>query len=340
MVSVLRRLSLCLLVLFAYVANVHADPITFKFVGTIDSIVDASAEGEPPIDFTPAPVGSSFSGTITYDVNSPATDGGTGYTRFVDMLSSNSSLTLNGFTFASVEPTEATVVSQEAGFGFSGINFSSQPISLPAGWSVGRTTFPYFTVRFWDAITQFRSQTLPANAASLPGGNMELILDFQQPVTIGQSIYGGRVFITGTVSAVNVVPPPQEVEIDIDPPSTSNKINLNSNNPKPLEVAVYGAADFDVLRVEPGTIQLGDPALTEAVNATGHKIAPSSVQYRDVDRDGELDLLLTFSLKDLESFGAINSSSKSLKLQALLDNDGIVFGSDLVSIQGAKGKAK
>lgn len=340
MVSVARRVSFCLLALFVYVANVHADPITFKFEGTIDSIVDASATGEPAIDFTPAPVGSLFSGIITYDFNSPATDGGTGYTRYLDLLSSGSSLTLNGLTFASVNPISATVVSQEASFGFSGVNFGSQPISLPAGWNVSQATFPYFTVRFWDAITQFRSQTLPSSAASLPTGDMELILDFQQPVTVGQSVYGGRVFITGTVSAVSVVPAPQAVEIDIDPSSTSNTINLNSNNPKPLDVAVFGAADFDVLRVEPATIQLGDPVLTEVVNATGHKVAPSSFQYRDVDGDGELDLLLRFNLRDLVTSGAINSSSKSLKLQALLDNDGIVFGSDRVSIQGAKGKTK
>lgn len=337
--QIARGVSL-LLACFVCIANVHAAPITFKFVGTIDSIVDASAVGEPSIAFTPAPVGSSFSGTITYDVNSPATDGGTGYTRYLDLVSSSASLTLNGSHFASVDTIDGAVTSEEAGFGFSGTSFSSQPISLPAGWSVRNSNFPYITVRFWDAVTQSRPQTLPSSLASLPTGDMELIVDFLQSVTVNQSVYGGRVFITGTITAVNVVPPPQEVDIDIDPSSTSNSINLNSNNPKPLDVAVYGAAQFDVLAVEPATIQLGDPLLTEVVNATGHKIAPSSVQYRDLNGDGHLDLLLKFSVLNLSSAKAINSSSKSLKLIAILDNDGIVFGSDPVSIQGGKGKTK
>ncbi|HEV7280479.1 MAG TPA: hypothetical protein VGN57_09735, partial [Pirellulaceae bacterium] len=65
-----------------------------------------------------------------------------------------------------------------------------------------------------------------------------------------------------------------------------------------------------------------------------------STEIADVDADGAPDLLLTFDLLQLQAFGAIDSSSTSLAFQALLDNQGIVFGSDAVTISGGGNKGK
>jgi len=86
------------------------------------------------------------------------------------------------------------------------------------------------------------------------------------------------------------------------------------------------------------TVELGDPVLTDPETGVGQKVAPTSFTYEDVNGDGTEDLLLTFDLRDLLELGGIDSQTKSLKFQALLDNSGIVFGSDGVSISGAKGK--
>jgi hypothetical protein len=133
-------------------------------------------------------------------------------------------------------------------------------------------------------------------------------------------------------------PPPVEVAIDVVPGSDANEVNLKSKKPKPLYVAVFGAADFDALAVLPETIELGDPLLTDPELGTGQKVAPASTEIADVDADGAPDLLLTFDLLELQAFGAIDSSSTSLAFQALLDNQGIVFGSDAVTISGGGNK--
>ncbi|HET6424661.1 MAG TPA: hypothetical protein VFG20_13315 [Planctomycetaceae bacterium] len=316
----------------------HAEQITLEFEGTIESVVDASEFGLPPIDFTPMPIGSLFSGTYTYDSESPLTNGGTGFKRYVDDFSLSSSVNINGFEFASTGAGGAIVVSQEANFGYSGIALVTQPISLPEGWSVANGNLPYFTIRFEDDPIQSRPLDLPTNEDGFPTGNMLLILDFQGPVTVGAETFNGRVFINGKITSRSVtgpVPPPAEVEIDVDPTTASNKVNLNTKNPKPLKVAVFGTPTFHVADVVPSSIELGDPEVGPDL-----KVAPTNIQVVDVDRDGFADLLLSFNLTTLENVGAIDYSTTSLKLTALLTNQGVIFGSDAITIPGAKGKAK
>lgn len=337
----IRVESALALLLFMQAANVQAADFTLNFSGTIRSVVDAANVDMPPIDFEPAPVGSPFSGTITYDTDSPLTDGRTGFTRYLDLLSSSGSLTINGFHFATGGSNRVTamVVSQEANFGFSGINLINQPLTLPADWNVDNSDLPYFTLQFRDAPSQTRSLALPSSVEEFPTDVMTLVLDFQQPVTVAGTTYGDRVYITAEITSIGP-PPPQEVAIDIDPSSIDNVINLKTKKPKPLEVAIFGAANFDVLAVMPETIELGDPVLTDPVAGIGQMVAPSAIHYVDVDADGELDLLLTFDLLRLQNFGAIDSYSTSLEFQALLDNQGVVFGSGAVSIVGSKGKGR
>lgn len=337
------RTACAIALLLGAVTNANAAKLVFNFEGTIQSVIDAGTVGGPAIDFTPIPVGSTFSGTYSYDVDSPVTDGGTGYRRYLQLLSSGGSVTVNGYQFDSAALGGAIVSSQEANFGFSGLSISTQPISLPDGWEVGIPTIPYFTLQFRDATPQVRSLALPSSPAEIPIATKKLIIDFQQPVTVDGVEYGERVFITATITTLEVTldpPPPREVDIDVDPRNATNKINLNGKTPKPLEVAIFGDAGFNVLNVVPETIQIGDPILTDPETGSGQTVAPVAVRYKDMDGDGRLDLVAAFDLLDLLDFGAIDSSSKSLEFQALLYNHGIVYGSDAVAVSGAKGKGK
>lgn len=340
MIRVARSIAL----LFAIqVATAQAANVTVSFEGTIRSVVDASTVEMSPIDFHPAPVGSTFSGTMTYDDSSPVTDGGTGYARFLDMLSSSGSLTLNGHTIVTDGPVSAIPVSAESGFGFSGISYVNQPVTLPADWSVPLSHLPYFTIQLRDVPPKVRPLTLPSLESEFATDEMNLVLDFQRSVTVAGQTYEGRVYVSGTITSLSVIgppPPPREVAIDVIPTSGDNEINLKPKKPKPLDVAVLGAADFDVLTIVPETVVLGDPELTDPETGSGQKVAPTAVYQADVNSDGRLDLLLRFDVLDLKDFGAIDSLSTLLVLEAYLDNQGLVFGSDAVSIAGGGGKKK
>jgi hypothetical protein len=199
-------------------ANGRADIVTLHFSGTIDSVTDASLPTQPPIDFAPIPVGSSFGGTISFNASASPTDGGVGYARYLDLTPSSGSLTANGYQFVASPPgfsnPAMVVVSQEAGFGYSGYNVDTQPISLPAGWSVPDLTFPYFTLQFWNIPGQTQSLALPTKTSDFPLGYDHLILDFDDPLTVDGHTYGGRVYIDGTITSFMVgVPEPSALAI-------------------------------------------------------------------------------------------------------------------------------
>ncbi|MBL8851763.1 MAG: hypothetical protein JNG89_18950 [Planctomycetaceae bacterium] len=343
----MRRAALFFnLMLLIQVASTQAAELVLEFDGVINSVIDNSTEGTPPIDFDPVPVGSLFSGTIVYDTDSPATDGGNGYTRYLDLLTSSSSLTVNGHTFTSGLTTSvgAIVSSQEAGFGFSGVSFSNQPVSMPPDWSVNHSEFfPYFTIQLWNIPAEAHSLALPSSQGEFPSEVMNLVLDFAEPVTVAGETYGGRVYITGEITSLQVVDPtspPREVVVDVIPSSSHNNVNLSDKKPKPLEVAVFGESDFDVRGILPETIGLGDPVLTDPETGDGQKVLPISMRLVDLNRDQRLDLLLKFDLLEMKSVGAIGPTSTSLEFEALLGDQGVVFGSDAVTIHGGKGRGK
>ncbi len=211
------RAVFAMTILLAALVSPHAraGTITLKFAGTIDSVVDAFATGLPPIDFTPIPVGSTFSGTLTYDTSSPQTGGLTGYARYDNLANSAASVTINGHDFAATGSVFAAVTSREAGFLHSGTSFANQPIDLPTGWDVVESDFPYFTLQFWDGSPLTRPLDLPLSASELPTAYMRLILDFQQPVTIEGQVYGGRVLATGTITDLSAaaVPEPSSLAV-------------------------------------------------------------------------------------------------------------------------------
>jgi hypothetical protein len=208
-----------------FVTSARADMLLLSYSGTIDSVVDASTLGEPPINFTPIPVGSSFSGTFTYNSNSPQTGGGLGFASYDNLAPAIGSVTINGNTFTTTNPGFANpsihIISKESGNSISGVAISTQPISLPAGWSVMDTvtSLPYFTLQFFNVPAQSQSLALPTIATDLPLVRDLLILDFQQPLTVGGETFGGRVFVTGNITSFSLggqtVPEPNSLTLSL-----------------------------------------------------------------------------------------------------------------------------
>lgn len=74
------------------------------------------------------------------------------------------------------------------------------------------------------------------------------------------------------------------VDIDVKPKSPSNTISLSSGGLVP--VVVLTTDYFDAGNVDYGTVQFEDASVMK-------------VQMTDVDDDGDLDMLLSFMIKDL-----------------------------------------
>lgn len=155
----------------------------------------------------------------------------------------------------------------------------------------------------------------------------------------------------GLVVSVATPPPPPppitfKVAIDVIPGSTDNFVNLTSRKPAPLPVAVFGSNEFDVNRVVINSLYLGDPTLTDPNTGDGYPVPPVSVKVGDVNGDGLDDLQLTFDVTQMKAFGAINTVSTQLRLDAkvrkadypeILDS---AYGFDAVSTNKGKGGNK
>jgi hypothetical protein len=80
---------------------------------------------------------------------------------------------------------------------------------------------------------------------------------------------------------------PVLVSVDIRPKKDANRINPNSN--KDINVAIFSVNGFDATTVHANTVRFG---------ATGTEAAPVHGAIRDVDGDGQFDMILGFAIQD------------------------------------------
>jgi hypothetical protein len=80
---------------------------------------------------------------------------------------------------------------------------------------------------------------------------------------------------------------PVVVTVDVRPQGDGNRINPNSS--KDTTVAIFSVNGFDATTVDPKTVRFG---------ATGIEAAPVHVAQRDVDGDGDRDMVLRFEIQD------------------------------------------
>ena len=123
--------------------------------------------------------------------------------------------------------------------------------------------------------------------------------------------------------------------IDIKPGSDPNSINLRSNGVLP--VAILTTDEFDVLDIDDITLRFGDP---ELVNVQDDGVTPVKIRLDDVDEDGDLDLLLFFSLLEMDVFGVLDQESVGALVTGATLDDVPIEGADFVRIVPEKGRGK
>jgi hypothetical protein len=127
---------------------------------------------------------------------------------------------------------------------------------------------------------------------------------------------------------------PIAIVLDVKPGSDDNPINLKNNGKSKgkspaaggvLPVAVLTTVEFDAASVDITRVALGDPLLEGLA-------VPIRGGAEDVDLDGDLDLILHFSILDMVSEGAIGPHTTSLCLGAYTLDGMELFGTDVVTI--------
>jgi uncharacterized delta-60 repeat protein len=144
-------------------------------------------------------------------------------------------------------------------------------------------------------------------------------------IVAGYSWNGGSDFALARYDATAAA---IEVTMDIKPGRPQNRLELEKNVCKDddnLYVAILTTPDFDAQTVDASTLQLGDP------NLSG-KVSPLRSRLRDVDLDGDLDLVLAFPLCKLVTNGGLNKNSTELVLIGKTLDGNPIMGKDLVKV--------
>jgi uncharacterized delta-60 repeat protein len=119
-----------------------------------------------------------------------------------------------------------------------------------------------------------------------------------------------------------------EVTIDVKPGRFPNRIEVEKNVCKDIDhihVAILTTPAFDALTVDAASLKLGDPLLSGTASPLWNKA-------RDVDLDGDLDMLLSFTICDLVTNLALDSSSTELDLTGTTLGGDLITGTDSVKV--------
>ena len=111
------------------------------------------------------------------------------------------------------------------------------------------------------------------------------------------------------------------VAIDIRPKKDANKINPNSN--KDINVAILSVNGFDATAVDATTVLFG---------RTGIEASPVEVVLKDVNKDGLIDMLLSFNAGTMR----IQCGDTQVALTGQTNNGQPVRGFDSITVGGCK----
>lgn len=180
------------------------------------------------------------------------------------------------------------------------------------------------------------------------GGNQIDIYDVYPdlPVLRGSiPITQGRIYSVATLPC-SAASSELEVAVDIEPRSCPNRLHVKSRGV--LKVAILGSKDFDVMTVDPRSVQI------EGVSPFNWQLKDAATPY-DSDnmqgdcsdctrkgRDGFLDLVLMFKRKDIASViePAKNGDCLVLTLSGLTFEGKDIIGDDVVRISTKKKNGK
>jgi hypothetical protein len=139
-------------------------------------------------------------------------------------------------------------------------------------------------------------------------------------------VFGGLVWFNPAGSYadwdyVRLTPATRTVAIDIKPGSNPNSVNPRNNGVIP--VAVLSDAAFDAASIDVTTVRFG---------RTGAEAAPEHSTLEDVDRDGDLDLVLHFRTQQT----GLVCGATSASLTGTTAGGQPIQGSDVVNTVGCR----
>jgi len=143
----------------------------------------------------------------------------------------------------------------------------------------------------------------------------------------GQTSQSDFFTVTQTSTVTGTYETRYVVTIDIKPGSYPNSINPNEEGLLP--VAILGSATFNVETINPSTIMIGSVALATRGSAKAPKLAFS---YEDVNGDGYVDMMVFFSVQELETAGIFDTDPVLLTLTGQLSDGTPITGTDSVRI--------
>ncbi len=123
------------------------------------------------------------------------------------------------------------------------------------------------------------------------------------------------------------------VGIDIMPGTSLNPVNLKQGGNLP--VAILGSANLDVADIDASSLTLGDETSPDTPVSVKNK-GSSAAYMEDVNKDGRMDLVVMFDVKDLVGmYGDLTMSTTQLVLRGFL-TDGCtnIRGVDVVLPRG------
>ncbi len=113
------------------------------------------------------------------------------------------------------------------------------------------------------------------------------------------------------------LPGQQKLSIDIKPGDANNHVDQQSAGK--VAVAVFGSPSFDPYQVDLASLRLG---------ATGQEAALAGKGFKDVDSDGNIDLIARFTIADI----ALACTTRQLMLTGTLLSGEVIVGTDQVHV--------
>jgi hypothetical protein len=114
---------------------------------------------------------------------------------------------------------------------------------------------------------------------------------------------------------LNNTPTRRHVAIAIKPRGEANRVNLNGR--RHIRVAILTANGFDATTVLAETVRFGP---------TGTEAAPVTFHLRDIDGDGDVDIVLRFAIRET----GIRCGQKSALLTGETSDGQLIQGSDFI----------
>lgn len=278
------------LVALLFVANqAVAETITYTFTGTV--VNTNVLEGGSPFGSEHPSIGDSIVGTVTYSLDAPGTPFAFGENDVVLGMSyaspsppSKMTFTIGGLTVESTPGSDVGVTV--------GVDLPSNLEEIP----VDEVIFSMEAATPAPLQVNLRVEDTSRTALSGPDLPAWIPLDrFDLRRFEVYQIQGGfaQLIVTGTVRTLT--PIAQTAPIDIRPGRFPNRLDPGSNGVIPVAILTipraHGNVAFDALSVNPATVRFGP---------SGIEAAPVRFERRDVDGDGDRDLLLMFKTADTE----------------------------------------